>query len=144
MKPNRGEARIDDSLDGSVARIGYRVRVTVIGLASLFGMLVAPPSTVFGQTTMADYTSYPLFLNQTVRANLLMVIDFSEAMLQAAYGEYPKSSFGLISSNVSGTGLCDTNNPSGTEPADCPAASGTADTFDPDREYFGMFSPLRC
>jgi type IV pilus assembly protein PilY1 len=64
-------------------------------------------------------------------------------MLKASYGYYPQSSGGKISSNVTGTGLCNVNQ-SGSPAAGCPAASGTTDNFVSTKEYFGMFDVTRC
>jgi len=110
---------------------------------------------------MTYYTSQPAFLNNVVPPDILFVLDISEAMLPAAYGNYPKShtnSTGIffISSNVAvstaaskgkgatpGGELCNTNS-AGTPPTGCPATIGTADTFVSSKEYFGMFNPKRC
>ena len=149
LKPDMRRTRIQESLRSSAARIGRMVRrvgrISLFGLLGLVGTWLAPPSTVFGQT-IADYTSVPHFLQENVPANVLFVLDFSDGMLQASYGNYPMSGAGLISSNINGTKLCNTNTDTATnpQPAGCPAANAPADIFDRNTEYFGVFSSLRC
>ncbi len=80
--------------------------------------------------SMSDYTWYPLFMQQTVPPNILFIVDFSDAMLPAAYGNYPLSynNAASYSSNYAGTGL----------------TGDVSDTFDKTRSYYGVFDPLRC
>ncbi|MCZ6756118.1 MAG: hypothetical protein O7E49_12475, partial [Gemmatimonadetes bacterium] len=70
---------------------------------------------------MASYTAYPPYVANSVTPNILFMVDLSEAMLAAAYGNYPESSGGKISGNVNGTGLCNTNpdTTSDTQPTGC-------------------------
>jgi len=102
--------------------------------------------------TMDKYTSYPVFINKSVPPDILFILDISEAMLPAAYGYYPESHTDnnktmYISANVSATAggnfLCNTNT-TGSPVAGCPTPSGTTDTFNSSKEYFGMFNPKRC
>jgi type IV pilus assembly protein PilY1 len=80
--------------------------------------------------SMSDYQWLPLFMQQAAPPNILFVVDFSDAMLPAAYGNYPVSFDGnaLYSSNYAGTGLNVT----------------ASDVFNPSTTYFGMFDPLSC
>ncbi len=102
--------------------------------------------TVSGAQSLADYTAAPPFIATSVPPNILFIVDLSEAMLPAAYGSYPESTGGRISSNVTGAGLCNTNTDTATnpQPAGCPVATVPPDAFDPNTTYFGMFNPLRC
>jgi len=119
------------------------------------------PAAVFAQN-MADYTNYPVFLNQTVPPNVLFLVDMGDATLEAAYSastyninnqRYPISflagtaTSGLYAANVtltsaSGDSLVAVST-SGTAIATATPAS-PADLFDPNRSYYGMFNPLRC
>ncbi|TAL10296.1 MAG: hypothetical protein EPO02_07950 [Nitrospirae bacterium] len=80
--------------------------------------------------SMADYTWTPLFMQNNVPPNILFIVDYSDGMLPAAYGNYPLSynNASSYSSNYSGTGLTGT----------------VSDTFDPTHNYYGLFDPLRC
>lgn len=108
--------------------------------------------------TMDKYTSYPVFVNNTVPPDILFVLDISEAMLPAAYGYYPASHTDnsrtmFISANVSAssagssgnpdTVLCNTNT-SGSPVAGCPTPNGSTDAFNSSKEYYGMFNSQRC
>lgn len=103
----------------------------VVAAAAWLGLslTIVPPAQSATAPTMDKYTSYPVFVNKMVSPDILFVLDISEAMLPAAYGSYPKSTGGSISSNVNGAGLLVTDN---------------TDTFVVTKEYFGMFNPLRC
>ena len=110
----------------------------------LIGLLFGP---VQGHAQdMASYTAYPPYVANSVTPNILFMVDLSEAMLAAAYGNYPESSGGKVSSNVDGTGLCNTNTDSSTnsQPSGCPSVNVTADSFTTSTEYSGMFNPYRC
>lgn len=113
--------------------------------ALCLGMFLAMTPTAQSTTApgMDKYTAYPVFVNKTVPPNILFVLDLSEKMLEAAYGYYPESSGGKISSNVTGAGLCNVNQ-TGSSASGCPTSSGTTDTFDTTKTYFGMFDGTRC
>lgn len=119
----------------------FRWAAAVVCLSLPLG--VTSPAWSTTAPDMDKYTSHPVFLNNTVPPNILFVLDLNEKMLQAAYGYYPESSGANISSNVTGTGLCNVNQ-SGSPAAGCPAASGSTDNFDPAKEYYGMFDGTRC
>ena len=114
------------------------------------------PAAVSAQN-MADYTNYPVFLNQTVQPNILFLVDMGNFTLQAAYSgsnhQYPisfKTGTATVSqyaSNVTvdsqtGDDLVAVNN-SGVAINTSNEAS-PADTFDSTKSYYGMFDPLRC
>ena len=122
---------------------------------------VGSPAEVFAQN-MADYTNYPVFLNQTVPPNIIFLVDMGDATLEAAYSgstysttnqRYPLSfvsgtaTSSLYAANVtltsaSGDSLVAVNT-SGTAINTSTVAS-PADLFDPTRSYYGIFNPLRC
>jgi type IV pilus assembly protein PilY1 len=122
--------------------------ISVVGMTALGCFLAMAPWTVAYGQALADYTAYPLFVSKTVPPNILFIVDLSEAMLPAAYGSYPESSGGKISSNLTGvltaTGLCGTNATPNTNGVGCPSPSGVADSFDSSQTYFGMFDSLGC
>jgi len=120
-----------------------RQRLFGCGLALLLGFLGT--NSAHGQS-IGDYSSQPAFISTSIPPNILFIVDLSEAMLPAAYGSYPESSGGKISSNVNGAGLCNTNTDTATnpQPAGCPVAATAPDSFDSNTTYFGMFNPLRC
>jgi type IV pilus assembly protein PilY1 len=84
--------------------------------------------------SMADYTNYPLFMAQNVPPNILFVVDFSDAMLPAAYGAYP------LSYNSSGIGATYASNYNGKGLT----VTDSTDVFDPSRTWFGMFDSRGC
>ena len=132
--------RGETELNGSWGRFLVR---TMLGLTLTSALLT--PIGVHAQS-MADYTSIPSFIASTVNPNILFMVDLSEAMLAATYGNYTESSGGKISSNVDGTGLCNTNTDTSTnpQPSGCPSVNVTVDTFSTSTEYFGVFNPYRC
>ena len=95
------------------------------------GLAVLPAARA---VTMADYTSYPLFIGQTVPPNILFIADFSDAMLPAAFGAYPLS-FSTAAGNC--TNYCSNHAGAGLTVTD-------TETFDSSKTYFGMFEPLSC
>ena len=114
------------------------------------------PAAVSAQN-MADYTNYPVFLNQTVQPNILFLVDMGNFTLQAAYSgpnhQYPISfktqrpRSASMPSNVTvdsqtGDDLVAVNN-SGVVINTSNEAS-PADTFVSTKSYYGMFDPLRC
>lgn len=115
--------------------------ITAVLLLSVW--LVPSPSSA--AVSMADYTSYPIFVNQTVPPDILFIVDLSDAMLPAAYGAYSlsyPSSGGIgatYASNYKGSGLTVTTTPAGST-----TATPLADTFDSTQTYFGMFDSLSC
>ncbi|WP_447974853.1 pilus assembly protein [Nitrospira sp. Kam-Ns4a] len=104
---------------------------------------------------IATYTATPVFVNQAVPPNILFIMDFSDAMLPAAYGTYPISyctSSGNnppcaagspfssnYSSNYKGSGLTVTTPLTGSS-----TATPLGDLFDATKQYFGMFDPFAC
>jgi len=119
------------------------------------------PAAVSAQN-MADYTNFPIFMNQTVPPNILFLIDMGDATLEAAYSgstyntttqRYPLSfvsgtaTASLYASNVtltsaSGDSLVAVDN-SGNAINTSTVAS-PADVFNPNQSYYGIFNPLRC
>lgn len=114
--------------------------VTLVGLVGIV-TTPAPAAAV----SMADYTSYPIFVSQTVSPDILFIVDFSDAMLPAAYGNYAlsyPSSGGIgatYASNYKGSGLTITTTPAGSA-----TPTALADTFNSSVAYFGMFDSLGC
>lgn len=125
--------------------LSFKRGVLMVAAAACFGVSLTTGQTAQGATapTMDKYTAYPVFVNKAVPPDILFVLDISEAMLPAAYGYYPESSGGDISSNVTGTGLCNVNQ-TGSSASGCPTSSGSTDNFIVTKEYYGMFNPLRC
>jgi len=117
--------RGETELNGNWGRFLMR---TMLGLTLTSGLLT--PIGVHAQS-LADYTSIPSFIANTVTPNILFMVDLSEAMLPASYGNYPESSGGKISSNIDGTGLCNTNTDTSTnpQPSGCPSVNVAVDTF---------------
>src|SRR3712207_4451503 len=117
----------------------------VTGIALFCLLMLAPRA--YGQS-LVDYTAYPTFVSQHLPPNILFLVDQSEAMLPAAYGYYPESSGGRISSNLTGslngTGLCGTNATPNSNGGGCPSPSGVDDSFDSTKQYFGLFDPYAC
>ncbi len=132
-------------------------------LYQLFGATACCALTWFGSPaavsaqSMADYTNFPVFLNQTVPPNILFLVDMGNYTLEAAYGgtnqrywisfkagtaadsKYSAnvtidslSGDDLVAADLSGVAI----NTSGV--------TSPADTFDPSKSYYGMFDPLRC
>ena len=101
-----------------LAAVGFAVAIAVV-------MPIARAT-----NNMADYTWMPLFMQKTVPPNILFIVDFSDAMLPAAYGTYPLSynNAASYSSNYAGANLTGT----------------VSDTFDSTKTYYGVFDPLRC
>ncbi len=115
--------------------------------------------------SMTDYTWYPIFVGQQVPPNILFIVDFGNLTLQVAFSgagqQYPIS-FCLncptnptstvtsnqyaanvtIAASVGSTGLVAVNN-SGASIATA-TVSAPADTFDPTKQYYGLFDPFRC
>jgi len=125
-------------------------------LVGLIGTLLAATPTAFGQT-LADYTAYPNFLNQTVPPNILFILDLGNQTIPAAYSgsnhQYPVSfkggtaTNGQYASNVTfnsttGDDLVAVDN-SGVAITAATTAS-PSDTFDATKSYYGAFDPLRC
>lgn len=158
-KPTPTETLSEEELTMSQT-LSFKRTILATAAAACFGLSLATVQTAQSTTapTMDKYTAYPVFVNKTVPPDILFVLDISEAMLPAAYGYYPESSTDstkkmFISSNVAGsstgsggtpdTVLCNTNT-TGSPVAGCPIPSGTTDTFNSSKEYFGMFNPQRC
>lgn len=133
----------------------FRCQALAIGLVSA-SLGLACPGQASAQS-MADYTNIPAFLNQTVPPNILFLADMGNYTLQAAYSganhQYPISfksgtaTSGKYASNVTldsrtGPDLVAVNN-SGVA-IDTSSEQSPADTFNPDKSYYGMFDPLRC
>src|SRR5947208_4240897 len=87
-----------------------------------------------GAVSMADYTNAPLFQNATVPPNILFIVDFSDAMLPAAFGAYPLSystatgNCANYCSNYAGAGLTVTD----------------TENFNSSKTYFGLFDSFGC
>ena len=59
--------------------------IRILTLLCIFSLVVLP--TAASGQTMADYTSYPLFLSQTVTPNILIILDNSLSMNLQAYDD---------------------------------------------------------
>ncbi|HSF67649.1 MAG TPA: hypothetical protein VLA67_09495 [Nitrospiraceae bacterium] len=108
------------------------------------------PADVSAQN-MADYTNYPIFLNQNAPPNVLFLVDFGNATLEAAYSgtnhQYPISfkagaTFSKYASNVTVDNLVAVDNAGVVIATATPAAP--ADVFNPSKKYYGIFDPERC
>lgn len=106
---------------------------------------------------MADYTNYPVFLNQTVPPNVLFLVDMGNATIEAAYSglnhKYPLSfktgtaTASQYASNVTfdsaaGADLVAVDSSGSSIAAATTAAP--ADVFNSAKSYYGIFDPLRC
>src|SRR3989338_2898823 len=106
----------------------WKKRIAFVALGFGAGLAAMVPAA--RAVSMSDYTWMPIFIQNTVPPNILFIVDFSDAMLPAAYGTYPISYNGNTnySSNYAGVGLEITD----------------SETFDSTKTYFGMFDPLGC
>ena len=106
----------------------WKKRIVCAALGFVVGLAAVVPAA--RAVSMSDYTWMPIFMQNTVPPNILFIVDFSDAMLPAAYGNYPisYSSASTYSSNKAGVGLEITD----------------SETFDSTKTYFGTFEPLRC
>src|SRR4030095_4003510 len=126
----------------------------LLGL-SLF-LSVGSPIAATAQN-MADYTNYPIFLNQTVPPNILFVVDMGNYTLEAAYSgsnqRYwisfkagtatdSKYSANVTIDSASGDDLVAADNNGAS--INTSGATSSADNFDPNNSYYGMFDSLRC
>jgi len=113
----------------------------LLSVLVLLAVLSMERTTAQAVVSMSDYTAYPAFVSKTVPPNILFLVDFSEAMLPAAYGMYPISylSTATYSSNYKGAGLTVT-----TTPLNATTPAALADAFDPTATYFGFFDPMSC
>jgi len=109
------------------------MKKTLLATVALMGTGLAPLSDARA-VTMADYTSFPIFIGQTVPPNILFIADFSDAMLPAAFGSYPLS-FSTTAGNCAD--YCSNHAGLGLTVTD-------TETFNPSKTYFGMFEPLSC
>jgi len=142
-------------------------------LVGLLGAAIALPSQA-SAVSMADYTWYPLFLSQTVPPNILFIVDLGNDTIPAAYdgansginsapnqNHYPMSfcctptatvTSDKYASNVTLTYLAAQNQTSliavdinGNALTDLTATTTTpADSFNPNKSFYGAFDPLRC
>jgi type IV pilus assembly protein PilY1 len=111
---------------------------------------------------MSDYTWYPIFIGQQVPPNILFIVDFGDATLQAAFNgpnhQYPISfcngctsafpagnsvTSTLYASNVTIAGTLVAVDNKGN-PIATASSTNPADTFDPTNQYYGLFDPFRC
>src|SRR3989338_10397714 len=125
----RASAR--SSVKASVEDVMVRTWKKRIVFAALgFGAGLAAMVPAARAVSMSDYTWTPIFMQNTVPPNILFIVDFSDAMLPAAYGTYPISYNG--NTNYSSNYAC-----VGLEITD-------SETFNSSTTYFGMFDPLGC
>ena len=115
--------------------------------------------TAAGAQSMADYTNFPVFLNQTVPPNILFIVDLGNETLPAGFSgfghKYPISfkastaTSGGYASNVTfdatGTNadMVAVSDPGGTA-INSATTAAPADTFNSSKRYYGIFDPLRC
>ena len=106
---------------------------------------------------MADYTNYPVFLNQTVPPNILFLVDMGNYTLEAAYsgsnqrywisfksGTATDSKYAANVTIDSATGDDLVAGDNSGVAINTSGVTSPADTFDPTKSYYGMFDPLRC
>ena len=125
---------------------------------SLCSLAFSLPASLPAQT-MADYTAYPNFLNQTVPPNILFIVDMGNKILPAAYTgpnhHYPisfKTGTPTQSTYAANITFDDGTGPGAdmTSVDQAGAVINTAttalpsDTFNSLTSYYGMFDPLRC
>src|SRR2546430_7615936 len=71
-------------------RTSYRLLIQAVCALSLHAPFLAAAA-----VSMADYTNYPVFMNQTVPPNVLFIVDMGNQTIQAAYAgtghQYPIS-----------------------------------------------------
>jgi type IV pilus assembly protein PilY1 len=118
----------------------------------VLGTAMTLPSTA-SAISMTDYTWTPVFVGQNVPPNILFVVDFSNATLQASFfgtnHQYPISAkaftatSGLYASNVT-TGSLVAVDMNGVAISPAPTTAAPADTFVSTKTYFGLFDPFRC
>ena len=119
--------------------------IVILGTAMT---LPSPASAV----SMTDYTWLPIFVGQSVPPNVLIIVDFGNYTLPAAYSgtnhQYPVSfksgttTDSKYASNVTTGNLVAVNATTGGDLGSTTAAP--ADRFDPNHRYYGMFDPFRC
>ena len=129
---------------------------SLAALSVLVGTAIAFSLPVYGQT-LAEYTAYPPFLNESSPPNILFIVDLGDQTIQAAYAgsdhHYPVSfktgtaTDGKYAANVTFDGTA------GSDLASVDAAgalltgattAAPSDTFDSSKSYYGLFDPLRC
>ena len=67
----------------------WKKRIVCAALGFVVGLAAMVPAA--RAVSMSDYTWMPIFMQNTVPPNILFIVDFSDAMLPAAYGSYPIS-----------------------------------------------------
>ncbi len=122
----------------------------------LFGLLA--PGPVLAQT-MADYTAYPNFLNQTVPPNILFMVDMGNKVLPAAYAgtnhHYPisfktgtptqsKYAANVTFDDGTGPGVDLASVDQAGAVINAATTASPSDVFDSTKSYYGMFDQLRC
>ena len=128
----------------------------LIGI-SLFLSLGSPIAA--SAQNMADYTNYPVFLNQTVPPNILFIVDLGNETLPAGYAgsghKYPLSfkastaTSGKYAANVTfdaaggAVDMVAVSDPAGTA-MNTATTTAPADTFNTTKNYYGIFDPFRC
>jgi type IV pilus assembly protein PilY1 len=128
----------------------------LIGI-SLFLSLGSPLAA--SAQNMADYTNYPVFLNQTVPPNILFIVDLGNETLPAGYAgsghKYPLSfkgstaTSGKYAANVTfdaaggAVDLVAVSDPAGTA-MNTATTAAPADIFNASKNYYGIFDPFRC
>ncbi|MBI9088277.1 MAG: hypothetical protein JEZ12_03585 [Desulfobacterium sp.] len=77
-----------------------RTRIAIMAGVFLF-FVSAAPGFSYTEPVMADYTSYPIFLTETVEPNILILLDNSGSMNFNAYGAWPGNG-GTVSDSYGG------------------------------------------
>src|SRR5688572_16021924 len=137
---------------------GFKREMTKLAIGIAAFVSFGSPIAAYAQS-MADYTNFPVFLNQTVPPNILFIVDLGNETLPAGFTgtghKYPISfkgstpTSGKYAANVTfdaaggAVDMIAVSDPGGTQ-MNTATTAAPADTFNPSRRYYGIFDPLRC
>ena len=141
----------------------WKTQVQAISSAAILTVAlgaIPAPQAVAATPDMVNYTNYPMFLNKTGPVNILFLVDFSNATLEAAFAgsnhKYPisfkagtptesKYAANVTVDSASGPYLVavDSNGVAIAASA-TPATPTPVDTFSSTKQYFGIFDSFRC